>query len=106
MVLRLQKLDHTLSSSTAQVRITGGRENTYRAQDYSVLLANNFFCLEKGRSNIGGFVADQEAQQVKLIIAPDPNESQSYIYAYMTRFEYEVRIYCQSQTKLKVVKWG
>ena len=23
-----------------------------------------------------------------------------------TRFEYEVRIYCQSQTNLKVVKWG
>ena len=23
-----------------------------------------------------------------------------------TRSEYEVRIYCQSQTKLKVVKWG
>ena len=29
------------------------------------------------------FLADQDAQQVKLIIAPDPNESQSYIYAYM-----------------------
>ena len=25
---------------------------------------------------------------------------------HMTRFEYEVRIYCQSQTNLKVVKWG
>ena len=23
-----------------------------------------------------------------------------------TRFEYEVRIYCQSRTNLKVVKWG
>ena len=24
----------------------------------------------------------------------------------MTRFEYEVRIYCQSRRNLKVVKWG
>ena len=26
--------------------------------------------------------------------------------SHMTRFEYEVRIYCQSRTNLKVVKWG
>ena len=29
-----------------------------------------------------------------------------YLAQYKTRFEYEVRIYCKSQTKLKVVKWG
>ena len=40
-------------------------------------------------------------------ILPDHWESESITHTMiMTRFEYEVRIYCQSQTKLKVVKWG
>ena len=35
-----------------------------------------------------------------------PMSTDDWTKAGTTRFEYEVRIYCQSRTNLKVVKWG